>query len=270
MVTAPAEVNAEFADGKLQVSLTESAVYGKTYKVTVRAYEGAPAVTLSVAVLKQTAKPGVTIKASGYLDVIREGKTITITPKFTNVYEKDIDSMELKFYRQDGKNWSEVPKDDLFRVTKVDGKWVITADENLSHADKYKVSLAAVVDGKPIESKLISLSVKMGSAKLTLSASENILFHMDSRDRVIFGITSTDKTLKEAVEVEIKDKAYKNLFRIYEYGNGQFAVGYADAMGAAKYAGKTITLKLNVYLDGNKVPGKVNTTVKLKVAIVKK
>jgi len=198
--------------------------------------------------------------------VIREGTAITVEPTYTNALNVDIDNKAvLKIYSSED-NYEAV----FAEVTAEDGIFVIDSSVIQNSSFKYKAQLETdLYEAKePVKSGMISLNVKMGSAKLTLTARDNTLFAQDKHDRVVFELTAADRTLNEAVRVEIKDKAYQGLFRIYDYGNGQFSIGFEDAAGAAKYAGKTITVNLNVFLEGNQT-AKVNTTAKLKISIVK-
>ena len=80
--------------------------------------------------------------------------------------------------------------------------------------------------------------------------------------------TAKDETLNQVKSIAIKDSKYKDLFEIHKYGNGEFAIGFAADKEDKSIEGKTITLNVNVFLEGN-VTEKVNTTVKLKLTIVK-
>ena len=85
--------------------------------------------------------------------------------------------------------------------------------------------------------------------------------------------------LNDVLKVEIKDTKYKDAFEIIDCGDGLFAIGYRGGKIHSVIANlilkknATITLNLNVYMDGNptmenKTP-KVNTTAKVKLTIVK-
>ena len=99
-----------------------------------------------------------------------------------------------------------------------------------------------------------------------------MLFAQDKYDRVVFRFESTDKALNGATKVEIKDAKYKDIFEVYDYGNGQFAIGFKDETVSSALIGKKasldVTLNLNVFIDGNE-SAKPNTTAKIKLTIVK-
>lgn len=284
LVTAPKQVIAEYKSGKLTVKLNtvddpetkeiEAAAYGKTYKVTVSAYQGAPAVALSVVVpAEKKSDVGISIKAVGTIDVIREGTAITVTPTITNAFVSDIASMSLNFYKKDGKLWTKVDKDIPFEWDIEDGKFIITAGEGLNHTDKYRVELVAAVKGaEPVVSKQIDLKVKMGSVRLTAKTSGTTMFAKDKYDRALVWFETADTTLNDVVKVEIRDAKYKEMFEIIPYGNGQFAIGYKDNAVHSSLIGKkattAVTLNLNVFLEGNGTE-KANTTAKVTLTIVK-
>ena len=121
--------------------------------------------------------------------------------------------------------------------------------------------------GTKAETKLMNMSVVMGSAKLTVKTESTNLFANDKQDRALVWFTAADKTLNEVAKIEIKDAKYQGIFKIYDYGNGQFAIGFAGDV-PKDLAGKTVTLNLNVYLTGNET-AKPNTTAKVKLTIVK-
>ena len=275
-ITAPEQIKAEYEEGRLKVSLNESAVYGKTYKVSVRAYAGASAVTLNVAVpAENKSNVTATIKASGFIDVIRDGSAITVTPTFTNAYASDMESMELKIYKRNGKVWDDVTVDAPIDVELTEGKYIVTAKNGLVHTDKYQAELVAVVGGKEIVSKRINLSIKMGSAKLVIKSSDTTLFAKDRNDRALVWFEAADLTLNDVKKIEIKDTKYKDAFEIIDYQDGTFAIGFKDGKLhkeveklIAKKASATITLNLNVFIDGNEST-KINTTQKVKLTIVK-
>ena len=267
------QVEAIYANGQITLSLKEGAAYGKTYKVTVRAYDGAPAVTLRVAVpAEKKSNISASIKASGFIDVIREGTVITVTPTFVNAFVSDVDadSMSLKFYRKDGKTWTEVKGNEIPFACDPDenGRFVITAKESLVHTDKYQVELVARIDGKEILSKRINLTVKMGSAKLTVKASDTTLFAKDKNDRALFWFETKDATLNEVTRVAFKDAKQAATFELIDYGDGTYAIGFKNGKVNEKMVGKSVTVKLNVFIEGNET-AKANDAVSVKLTVVK-
>lgn len=269
------QLNISYHSGKLNITTNEETSYGATYKVLIKANDYAPATTLTINIPKKDkATVTVTVKATGTIDVIREESSLVLTPTYKNVTAQAEKVESLIFYKTIGKVTEEV--NELFSY-EVDPNGTITIRkaENslLDHSAKYTVKLIThIADQKICESKALPISVKMGGAKLTPKASDTLLFAQDRYDRIVFRVDSGDKTLNEVVKVEIKDEKYKDVFKIYNYGNGKFAVGFKDNVINQSLIGNKarldVNLNLNIFIAGNETT-KPNTTAKLKLAIVK-
>lgn len=123
-------------------------------------------------------------------------------------------------------------------------------------------------------SKPVALSLKQGTVKLTQTSLNGTLFAKDKYSRSEFTISTADTTLNAVKKVEFKDAKYKDLLEIYAYGNGTYAIGFKGNRVPASLVGKTVTVNLNVYIEGNDsyfvgVSGKPNATVKLKLTVLK-
>ena len=273
------KLDIQYVDGMLMIGLKEGAEFGKTYKVTVSAHEGAAAtVTLSVAVLKESAVVKSTIKASGSVDVIRDNTKITIKPTYTNALNVNAaEQAELFIYSNENKDNYKTPiaeKDLPFDIT-VDenGIFTLTANDKLNSSVKYKAELVTTIGGETIKSSKISLSVKMGSAKLKLYApAVKKLYTKDINSRVEFSIASTDATVNGIKEVELVEsklsKSYRGIFEVIDYGNGEYAIGFVDGANVKKVQGKTITLTLKTTVEGN-VTTKTNGNLTIKITVAK-
>lgn len=138
---------------------------------------------------------------------------------------------------------------------------------------KYKVQLAASFGNVRVTSKPVSLSVTMGRASLSVLAEGTTLFVNDRYDQAVFRFEAKDAALNSVVQAEIKDDKYRDLFEIRGLGDGTFLLKFKDGGQYSALAGKSISVNLNVYLDGNQTADtdspKANTTVKLKLTIVK-
>ena len=268
---APDALNLRYTQGTLTVSLGNGAAFGSTYKVVLRANEFAAPVTLTVTVPTE-AKSKITgsLKVSGTLDVIRDGSAVTVTPVYKNM--TDCAHMEEQLLIYSSADRYAQPMNHLFDIRRDgSGAFIITktAGAALDHTRTYKVQLVTVLGGRVVvETKLASLKVKMGAAKLTVGTKDATLFGKDRNDRIDFTLVSKDETLNTAKSVTIKDAKYRDAFEVYDYGSGQFAIGFKDGQVDSKLLGKTVTLTLNVTLDGNE-SGKINTTVKLKLTVIK-
>lgn len=269
-VSAEGKLDITWADGKLQVAANEATEYGATYKLLVRANDNAAAKTVTVTIpAKNKSTVTATLKAKGNIDVIRNGSAVTLTATYKNCAAETVREEKLIFYKTVGKQQEEV--NELFRyIGNADGTFTVTkaAGAKLDHSGKYTVQVVTFIGGSKVcESKPIALSVKMGTAKLALTAEDTTLFAKDPHDRLEFRIDSADAALNGVAKVEIKDAKYKGLFEVFDYGNGEFAIGFMDGNVDKSLIGRTVTVNLNIFLEGNET-AKVNTTVKLKINIL--
>ena len=183
--------------------------------------------------------------------------------------------MELKFYKRNGKVWEDVTEAKYFHAENVDGKFIVTADENLTSSDKYQAELVYKVGGKELKSKQIALTLKMGTAKVTVKSSDTTMFAKDRNDRALVWFEATDLALNDVAKIEIKDAKYKDAFTIIDYEDGTFGLAFKDGKIhkeieklIAKKPSATITLNLNVFIVGNTTT-KANATQKVTLTIVK-
>ena len=274
------KLDVRYVDGNLLVkAVAEAGTRDQTYKVTVRAHEGAAsAVTLNVVVLKKDAVVKSTIKATGTIDVIRDNTMITIKPTYTNALNVDVENQaQLVFYSNANKDNYRTPiaaEDVPFDVTVEDGTFILTANEKLLATVSYKAELVTTFgEEPPIKSAKIALSVKMNNAKLVLHAEKtNKLYAQDINSRVTFSVASTDATVNEIRTVEVLDSklsaAYRGIFKVIEYGNGEYAIGFVEGANISKVQGKTINVPVNVFIEGNEST-KTNATLTLKITVVK-
>ena len=257
------KLNVSYADGKLTVSAKDAA-YGKSYPVTIAAYEGAPAVKLNVAILKQNAAVKSTIKATGFIDVIRDGTAITVKPTYTNVLNVDVDNTAvLKIYSSADKF-----KNAIAEVKSEEGIFTIDKSVISDQTLKYKAQLETKFNENIVKSNMISLTVKMGAAKLTVKSEGTTLFAKDKNDRVEFSLATADAALNGITRVEFKNAKQAALLELIDYGNGTYAIGFKDGVVDKSLIGKSVTVPLNIFLEGNQT-AKANATVNVKLTVVK-
>ena len=266
-VSAQGQLDMNYADGKLQLAVNEHTQFGCTYKVLVRANSHAPASTLTVTI-PDAAKSRITpsIKVTGTLDVIRDDTFLTVTPSYKNCAD-GARTEELLFFSS-ADNYAE-PVEGLFTV-KPNGSGGYTVAKAsgaaLDHSLKYRLQLVADFGNEvKVSTKPVNLKLKLGSAKLKLENTEVHLFTRDRNSRDTFRILNTDPSLNDIASVSIKDAKYQDAFVIHSYGDGEYAIGFRDGM--VPETGKSVTLTLNVWLEGNET-AKPNTTVKLKLVLI--
>lgn len=268
---ADGSLNVRWSGGKLFLETNDATQYGKTYKLLVSAYAGAPAAALKITVPAE-GKSAVTssLRVYGSLDPIRDASTLTLTATYKNAAVKGRRTETLEISTRDGQNVS-----DLFRIGRdTEGNFLLTkaVGEALDPAQKYSARLVTTFsNGDTVYSKPVQLKVKQGSAKMALELEKNVLYTSDSRSRVEFTLVTKDSALNDVARVEIKDRKLAQMLAVHGYGDGTFAIGFANEMVdrsliSEKNLSKTLTL--NVYLEGN-AGTKPNTTVKLPLQFAK-
>ncbi len=257
---ASGQLDISWNNGKLTVATTEATPYGGSYKLLIAPEKGAKAVTLAI-VIPAEAKSTVTgtLKATGNLDVIRDGTALTITPTWKNCNEAE--RTEILTIR----NGSGEDVTAQFVIEEENGKYVLTRAGALDHTQKYTATLTATFTNGTTATATGALKLKMGSAKLTLKADSTTLFANDKHSRVNISFASADSTLNKVAGVEL-DPKLANQFEIIDYKNGQYAIGFRDGAVPAKLT--SVNLALNVWLEGNET-AKANVSVKVKLNIVR-
>ena len=261
-VSAEGKLDIAWNEGKLTVATSSATEYGATYKLLVKAHAEAAAQTITITVpAENKSAVTVTLKAKGNLDVIRDASAVTITATYKNCAAETARTEEIIIV-----NSKNVDVTELFDITGENGIFTVTKapGAKLDLAEKYQIKLVADFGTTTAESKAAKLTLKMGAAKVT-AETDGTLFSQDKHSRINVSFTSTDAALNDVARIEIKDAKYRDLFEIYDYGNGQFAIGFKD--GKVVESTKPITLNLNVFVDGN-TGTKPNATVKLKFSIV--
>ena len=260
---AEGALDVSWADGILTVAVNDRTTYGSTYKLILRAKEGAPAQTLTVTVLPESkSQVSAALKARGTIDVIREGSAVTLTASYKNCAGAEELEETLVFYQAEGKQKTDVSH--LFAYQKnQDGTFTVTRKGPLDPKGKYTVQLVTCLNGKELcRSKAISLAVKMGTAKLTLSCEDPVLFAGDKQDRVNITVLAKDPSLNGISRIEIKEKKYQGTLQLHSYPDGTFA------LSAPGLTAKTATVTLNIFLKGNETT-KPNASLKLKLTLRK-
>lgn len=267
--SADGKLDIRWTDGKLMVAANNATEYGGAYKLLVKANGEAPAQTLTVTVpAENKSTVTATLKAKGGIDVIRSGSALTIAPSYKNCSAETEKEETLIFYKTVGKQ--TVDASDLFTYTKENGVFAVTKAPGavLDHSAKYTVKLVSRIGDVVIESKPASLSVKMGTAKLAVKAEDTTLFAMDKNDRALVWFEAADESLNDAAKVAFKNAKQAELFELIEYGDGTWAIGFRDGKVDKSLVGKTVTVNLNVFIEGNQTT-KANATVNVKLTVVK-
>ncbi len=165
----------------------------------------------------------VTLKATGSIDVLRQGTQAVITPTFKNWYGYDLSKAKLYVNGKliDGKDSTP------FKKELVDGHFVITPKYGVNIDPKASYSVTMSLNG--YTTKPVKLPVKMGTVKIDQSVKSLTLLKNDRFDRQSVKLILNDDTLYDIdmarVELDAKSKAKYSLTKL---GNGEYAIGYKD------------------------------------------
>ena len=245
--------------GMLYISVNENTEYGATYKVLVAADEGYKVSTITVKIpTEEKSTVTATVKAKGSIDTIRGESKIVFTPTYKNTLMPPQAEVILVYSSAD--NYQQP-------IYLVEGLELTNFDADTTL--KYKAKAVALFTGEVmVETPLVSITVKTGTAKVKASGTPK-LYIKDKSSRSTFTLTNSDETLNAITNVQIKDAKYAAMFELYNYGSGQYAIGFKgdpNETGAAKLTSASITL--NVWHDGNETT-KPDSTVTVKVTLVK-
>ena len=271
LISAPENLFVSYRDGQLFVAVNEKTEYGATYQVSVRATQYDAPVTLTVKIpAENKSTVTATLKAAGQLDVIRDSTAITVTPTYKNVLRVPNTYWRMDIYSS-ADNYV-TPVTGLFHVEKTDsGSFVITRAEGaqINPKLKYRAVLTSRFAEATVVSAPVALKLTAGSAKITAQVSDSALYAADKNSRVDFRLAPAGSGLNEILSVRIKDESDRNQFELFDYGSGNYAVGFRDGeVDKSLLFGKTsIRLPLEVTLDGNGTPGAA-TGVTLKLRYV--
>lgn len=255
-----------YSNGCLTVGTNDATRYGATYKLLIQATAFDKPLTLTVKIpTQQNSKVTASLKAGGTIDVIRDASSVTVRPTYKNYAGlTPLEKVLTIFSSADGKTYTE-DVTSRFRITpNADGSYTVTKQpgEQLNTALKYRavLTLPGVENSDPA---YVSLTVKSGSAPIKLSGTA-VLYRNDRFSRSLIPFTVTDAAMNPISRVEIKDAKLAQLYEIYSYGNGQFAIGFQNStVGAGVKSGN---VALEVYVDGN-ASAKSNASVTLKLNI---
>lgn len=240
----------------------KNAVTGYTYTVTVSSdYGTAKPVKLSVKTSAKAPVATATLKASGSIDVLRPGTSVTVTPTFKNWYGYDLSTAEL------------VLEKELFNWVFADGVFVVTAKNGANINAKAVHTVSMTLDGRT--SAAVKLPVKMGTAKVMQDVKAITLSRNDRYNRQSVVLSLADQTLYDIGDADVVLVDKSGNFELTNLGNGEYAIGYKNSLLPKNVnALKTASVQLLVYLKGNgthtfnqKENGTKNASIPVKISV---
>lgn len=232
-------------------------------------------------------KPYAKLKVTGWIDPLRENQKAYFKVSFVNSPQSMLDNGSVVLYYKNGKEYVKINGiysyyDDETGLLSMGANFYANTDGvGKKVYARYEGTIINNGGPKPIPVVSAYVPVKYKTAKIssTLIASNLTLSLKDCHDRACFTLKPKEEgerllryeydDVHEYGGVAIASSVYANMFDLVDEGGGNFSIRWKDGKLplVAPKAGKTISLKLNIYVAGN-YTGKPNTSVTVKIKIV--
>ena len=267
----------------IKLSAGEDAVYGKTYKVFVKASEADRAATLNVQIANKTnSRIRLSASTSGTIDPTRDSTKVYVKYRASNFNFVDaVDANGDPVYPEvtvwaspNGRTgWTDVS--DQFEIrpstSRASTYSILKLPEAVLNSElKYQVRVTLKdAEGLDVTPAKAVLKVRAGSCSVKPDRTVTI-YKSDLKAGHKFRLTSSDKNLNSVEKVTIVDKTLAKMYIIEALGDGWFEL---RPSGANTQKIKTTSIKLNVFVrgmeirtnaKGEKLP---NGTVTLKLTV---
>ena len=217
-------LDVNYSDGKLYVHSLPITKYSSTYKVTV-SIPGGKAAVLTVRTAKENLKPGVTLRASGAIDLTYPDSAVTITPAFRNfnggyaVEGGTVTETKGKSEISTGaieKYFSMEQNGNILTLKKAEGT-VLTAGNTYTAKLTMLLGSEELTAAAKITVKATPVNLRLSKSALTLNKLVN--------DSAVIGVSCTTKnyTLGEPV-ISVTDKTGR------QSAEGKLDVSYSGGM----------------------------------------
>ncbi len=252
----------EIDDDNQTIKLTAGAgaVYGKTYKVFVKASEADRAATLNVQIANKTnSRIRLSASTSGTIDPTRDSTKVYVKYRASNFNFVDaVDENGDAVYPEvtvwaspNGRTgWTDVS--DQFEIrpstSRASTYSILKLPEAVLNSElKYQVRVTLKdAEGLDVTPAKAVLKVRAGSCSVKPDRTVTI-YKSDLKAGHKFRLTSTDKNLNSVEKVTIVDKTLATMYNIEALGDGWFELRPSGANDAKI---KTTSIKLNVFVRG--------------------
>ena len=261
-VSVEGAVNVEVdADNQtILVSAGEEAVYGKTYKVSVKASEADRAATLNVQIANKTnSRIRFSASTSGTIDPTRDSTKVYVKYRASNFNFVDaVDENGDAVYPEvtvlaspNGRTgWTDVSEQFEIRpsTSRASTYSILKLPEAVLNSElKYQVRVTLKdAEGLDVTPAKAVLKVRAGSCSVKPDRTVTV-YKSDLKAGHKFRLTSTDKNLNSVEKVTIVDKTLATMYNIEALGDGWFELRPSGANDAKI---KTTSIKLNVFVRG--------------------
>ena len=267
----------------IKLTAGAGAVYGKTYKVFVKASEADRAATLNVQIANKTnSRIRLSASTSGTIDPTRDSTKVYVKYRASNFNFVDaVDENGDAVYPEvtvwaspNGRTgWTDVS--DKFEIrpstSRASTYSILKLPEAVLKSElKYQVQVTLKdAEGLDVTPAKAVLKVRAGSCSVKPDRTVTI-YKSDLKAGHKFRLTSTDKNLNSVEKVTIVDKTLATMYNIEALGDGWFELRPSGANDAKI---KTTSIKLNVFVRGMEIRTNAkgeplpNGTVTLKLTV---
>ena len=242
------------------VSAGADAVYGKTYKVSVKASEADRAATLNVQIANKTnSRIRLSASTSGTIDPTRDSTKVYVKYRASNFNFVDaVDENGDPVYPEvtvwaspNGRTgWKDVSEQFEIRpsTSRASTYSILKLPETVLDSElKYQVQVTLKdTNGLDVTPAKAVVKVRAGSCSVKPDRTVTI-YKSDLKAGHKFRLTSTDKNLNSVENVTIVDKTLATMYNIEALGDGWFELRPSGANDAKI---KTTSIKLNVFVRG--------------------
>ena len=244
----------------IKLTAGEDAVYGKTYKVFVKASEADRAATLNVQIANKTnSRIRLSASTSGTIDPTRDSTKVYVKYRASNFNFVDaVDDNGDPVYPEvtvwaspNGRTgWKDVSEQFEIRpsTSRASTYSILKLPEAVLNSElKYQVQVTLKdAEGLDVTPAKAVVKVKAGSCSVKPDRTVTI-YKSDLKAGHKFRLTSSDKNLNSVEKVTIVDKTLATMYNIEALGDGWFELRPSGANDAKI---KTTSIKLNVFVRG--------------------
>ena len=267
----------------IKLTAGAGAVYGKTYKVFVKASETDRAATLNVQIANKTnSRIRLSASTSGTIDPTRDSTKVYVKYRASNFNFVDaVDASGDPVYPEvtvwaspNGRTgWTDVSG--LFEIrpstSRASTYSILKLPEAVLNSElKYQVQVTLKdTNGLDVTPAKAVLKVRAGSCSVKPDRTVTV-YKSDLKAGHKFRLTSSDKNLNSVENVAIVDKTLATMYNIEALGDGWFELRPSGANDAKI---KTTSIKLNVFVRGMEIRTNAkgeplpNGTVTLKLTV---
>ena len=244
----------------IKLTAGAGAVYGKTYKVSVKASEADRAATLNVQIANKTnSRIRLSASTSGTIDPTRDSTKVYVKYRASNFNFVDaVDGNGDAVYPEvtvwaspNGRtDWTDVS--DQFEIrpstSRASTYSILKLPETVLNSElKYQVQVTLKdTNGLDVTPAKAVVKVQAGSCSVKPDRTVTV-YKSDLKAGHKFRLTSTDKNLNSVEKVTIVDKTLAKMYNIEALGDGWFELRPSGANDAKM---RTTSIKLNVFVRG--------------------